>query len=329
MRRVLETYTLRNIRNEIAHRLAAWTARKTPPRGLRRHALSYDDSHARSVGQFYDVHHNRFMSVYGDVIQAFRTRDVIDLLNYQIKSIGLQPGQHVLDAGCGIAAPAVHFATHADVRVDAITISKAQYQAARAKVAAAGLEDKVRVVLGDYHRLADYFSSGAYDVVYFLESFGHSRAKARVIDACWEMLKPGGVLYIKDLFARVPLRREHAAAIDREIRKINDAYRYEIGTVNCLLDDVRRKGFILSSLKTVDLDLEAFEDLAISNEFQELTGIARIEDWATYVFPVDFFEVTCRKPPFAAEERLDRHYLQNLFHRQGHDRRGQQRRSAS
>jgi len=151
-------------------------------------------------------------------------------------------------------------------------------------------------------------------VICFLESFGHSRDKARLVDACWQMLKPDGVLYIKDLFLRVPLRPEHAGAIEREVRTINEAYRYEITSLNALLDDVRRQGFHLSMVKSVDLDLKAFEDLAISNEFQELTGIARIENWSSYVFPVDFFEVTCRKPAFALEERLDRHYLQNLYH---------------
>jgi cyclopropane fatty-acyl-phospholipid synthase-like methyltransferase len=324
---VLETYTLRNIKAEIALRLAAWKDRRKPRPGVPLNPSAYDATHARNVGRFYDLHHDSFMRVYGDVIQAFRTRDVAQLLDYQIQSIGFKPGQRVLDAGCGVAAPAAYFARHADVCVDGITISSAQYEAARRRIAAEGLRDRVTVVHGDYHRLTDYFSTDTYDVVYFLESFGHSRAKARAIDACWAVLKPGGVLYVKDLFARVPLLPEHAAAIDREIRKINDAYCYEIASVNHLLDDVRRKGFILSSLKTVDLDLQAFEDLATSNEFQELTGIARIENWDEYIFPVDFFEVKCTKPAFDAAWRLDRYFLQNLYHlkaasgRQHHDSR--------
>lgn len=313
-RTFLETYTLRNIRDEIAHRFVTWKARRSSHRAPPVAPVAYDDRHALEVGRFYDTHHDQFMKVYGEVIQAFRTKDVRDLLNYQIGSIGLQPGQRVLDAGCGVGAPAVHFARHAGVQVDAITASRTQCDAARRQVAAEKLIDRVTVVHGDYHRLDHYFDRGAYDVVYFLESFGHSRAKQRVVEVCWEMLKPGGALYIKDLFARVPLRPEHAAAIAREIRKIDEAYRYQIGNLNVLLDDVRRKGFILTSLQAVTLDLDAFEDLAISNEFQELTGIARIDNWGEYIFPVDFFEMKCVKPTFDIDERLDRHFLQNLYH---------------
>jgi hypothetical protein len=64
-------------------------------------------------------------------------------------------------------------------------------------------------------------------------------------------------------------------------------------------------------LKAVDLDLSEFENLAISNEFQELTGIALIDDWDDYVFPVDFFELRCIKPDFDLADRPDRHFLQN------------------
>ncbi len=315
MRRFLDTYTPGHIKAEIALRLAAWKKRNVSRReATPAPAAPYDDRHAASVGRFYDRHHDQFMEVYGEVIQALRTRNVVDLLNYEIRSIGFEPGQRALDAGCGTAAPAAHFVRCAKVRVDGITISNAQYQAARRRVDVEGLHERLRVVCGDYHRLTDYFASGAYDVVYFLESFGHSRDKSRLVDACWDVLRPGGCLYIKDLFARVPPRPEHRGAIDREIRRINSAYCYEIGDLNAVLDVVRRKGFVLSLLKTVDLPLDGFEDLAISNRFQELTGIARIENWDDYVFPVDFFELRCVKPVFGVEDRLDRWSLQNLYH---------------
>jgi ubiquinone/menaquinone biosynthesis C-methylase UbiE len=309
------TYTLRNIRNEITLRLSALGNRRNTRRDRAKPAGSYDAKQAEDVGRFYDAHHDDFLKVYGEVIQAFRTKNVTDLLNYQMSSIGFQPGQQVLDAGCGIGVPAIHFARHAHVHVDAITISKVQHQAAREKIESENLPGKVTVVLGDYHNLASYFSTGAYDVVYFLESFGHSTAKQRVIDGCWEVLKPGGVLYIKDLFKRIPLRPEHSKRIDREIRRINEAYRYDVSDLNTVLDNLRGKGFILVSLKTIDFELEQFEDLALSNKFQELTGLARIENWGEYVFPVEFFEIKCVKPEFSVDERLDRYFLQQRYHR--------------
>ena len=311
-----ETYTLRNIVNEIKFRLSSMRRPGPAPHVPANQVKTpvYDGSHAQSVGHFYDSHHDQFMKVYGEVIQALRTKNITDLLDHQIKSIGFRPHQHVLDAGCGISAPAIYFAAHANVHVDAITISRVQYEVAQQKIDTAGLGKQVRVVQGDYHNLSRYFSREAYDIVYFLESFGHSTAKRQLIESAWEMLKPGGVIYIKDLFRRIPLRPEHQERIDREILKINAAYHYEVGDLNAVLNYLRGKGFVLTSLKSIDLELEGFEDLAISNEFQELTGLALIENWNEYVFPVDFFEIKCAKPEFDLEARLDRHFLQNRYH---------------
>lgn len=98
--------------------------------------------------------------------------------------------------------------------------------------------------------------------------------------------------------------------------KINEAYRYDIADLNTILDYVRRRGYILTSLTTIDLKLSDFEDLSISNEFQELTGIARIENWDEYIFPIEFFELKCMKPDYDIHQRLDRYFLQSLYHKQ-------------
>ena len=71
-------------------------------------------------------------------------------------------------------------------------------------------------------------------------------------------------------------------------------------------------------MKTIDIPIEEFENLNISNEFQELTGMAKIEDWADYVFPVDFFEFFCIKPQFDLSNGLDKYFLQNLMYMQVH-----------
>ena len=309
-----QIYTLPNIWNEIKLRLSAMSTQRNASPTRSRTAPAYDGKHAREVGQFYDVHYDDFQQVYGEVIQAFRTRNIADLLNYQINSIGFRPGQRALDAGCGNGVPAIHFAQQAQVQVDAITISKRQYEMARSKIALGNLADRITVVLGDFHELTKHFSSQSYDVVYFLESFGHSRAKRRVIDQCWDVLKPGGILFIKDLFRRIPVERAHKRRIERELRRINEAYRYDVADLTAVLNDIRGKGFILTSLKTIDLSLEQFENLAISNRFQELTGLARIDNWADYVFPVEFFELKCVKPEYSLEERVDRYFLQHRYH---------------
>ncbi|MFM1874509.1 MAG: hypothetical protein RL266_246 [Bacteroidota bacterium] len=270
------------------------------------------------VADFYNQYNDKFLQVYGDVIQAFRTHDVGKLLDYQINAMGLKEGMKVVDAGCGVCGPAIYFAKNAGVEVHAVTISKEQYEQAQKRIPEAGVENKVFVYHGDYHDLKSVIGTEGFDVVYFLESFGHSPYHSKAIDSAWKVLKNGGLLYIKDLFRREPLLEEHAAKIEREIKKINEAYRYNIAGLYEVLHHLRKQGWILSKFKTIDLPLGEFENLTISNEFQELTGIAQIESWDDYVFPVDFFEVFCIKPEFDLSNGLDKYFLQNLMYMKVH-----------
>jgi cyclopropane fatty-acyl-phospholipid synthase-like methyltransferase len=268
------------------------------------------------VGDFYNQYNDKFLQVYGEVIQAFRTQDVSILLDYQINAMQLKEGMKVLDAGCGVCGPATYFAEKTGVLVNAISISEEQVQKASVTIENKKLLDKVEVKQGDYHDINFVFPGQLYDVVYFLESFGHSPYHEKALDSAWDVLKPGGMLYIKDLFKRLPLLPEHAPKIEFEINKINEAYRYNIADLNEILDYVRKKGFVISALKTIDLKMEEFENLMISNEFQELTGIAKIENWDDYVFPIDFFELILYKPQFNLEFGLDKYFLQNLMYMQ-------------
>ena len=271
-------------------------------------------STAERVGQFYDDTHEQFLSVYGDVIQAFRTRDVTKLLDYQIESIGFQEGQHALDAGCGVCGPAIYFAQNAGITIEALTISQTQAEHAQQRIQEQKLGDVISVQQGDYHHLPALYEPESFDVVYFLESFGHAQSHQQVIHAAWQTLRPGGTLYIKDLFKKDAAIPAHAPKIAAEIDKINHAYHYNISDLYEFLGFVRKQGFILQSLKTVDLGLEDFENLTISNDFQELTGIGKIANWDDYIFPVDFFEARCMKPVHDIQLGNSRYFLQNLYH---------------
>jgi cyclopropane fatty-acyl-phospholipid synthase-like methyltransferase len=275
---------------------------------------------AKDVGTFYNDQTDNFLKVYGEVIQAFRTTDVTKLLDYQIESIGFEKGQRVLDAGCGVCGPARYFAKNADVQVEAITISKDQVEKSKAYIEKEGLGDKVNVTLGDYHQLEKYYESDSFDTVYFLESFGHAKNHEEVINSAWGMLKPGGTLYIKDLFIKEAALPSLEKDIQKELKNINDAYHYNVADLYHVLKCLRKKGYILSSVKTIDLPLEDFENLTISNDFQELTGINKIENLQEYIFPVDFFELKCIKPWNALEFGNSRYFLQNMFYMQMHNR---------
>lgn len=268
---------------------------------------------SNNVGAFYDQYYDAFNKVYGDVIQAFRTNDLTKILSYQQEQIGMQDGFTILDAGCGVCGPATYFAKHSNTNIHALTISKVQYEVGKKKIEAENFSDRLNVYHHDYHQIDTLFKKDFFDRIYFLESFGHSNQKEKLLKACWKTLKPGGEIYIKDLFIRKVANAGTQAKIDKEIVKINNAYHYDVADLNQFLDTVRNIGYIICFVKTIDIPLEDFENLAISNEWQELTGIATIASWDNYVFPIDFFEIKLYKPEYDTQKGMHRYFIQNLF----------------
>ena len=316
-----KVYTPRNIYLEIKHRLSRKSTEKessVAETTLQEEGLSTQRTSdaAAAVGAFYDTQHEAFIEVYGAVIQAFRTKKIDSLLNYELQSIGLRAEEVVLDAGCGVCGPAIYFSRRVPCLIHAITISERQYKQAN-RVLQTEEQQRVRLYLGDFHYPTKYFKREMFDRIYFLESFGHSSEKKQLLAACWEVLKPGGVLYIKDLFRRIAPPGLSQQRIDALISSINASYCYEVSELTSVLHTARQLGYILQFVKAFDISPDQFEDLSISNHFQDLTGVNRTEDWKSYVFPVDFIEIRMYKPIYSSEIEKDKHYLQKILRKSG------------
>lgn len=265
---------------------------------------------AAGVADFYNTTTDKFLAVYGEIIQAFRTNDVSDYLKYTITSADLQPGQHVIDAGCGVAGPACFFAANVDgLKIEACTISQVQAEKANEKIAGRGLTQQVKVTLGDYHKLPELFPANSFDRVFFLESFGHSKNKALAIESAFTVLKPGGKLYIKDLFVRESKDEWEQLRINHICSQINAAYAYEVGNIHEVFSAIRKQGFLLNFIRPPQVDLTLFEHLSISNEFQNLFNIGKIDSWDGYVFPIDFFEILAEKPAFNVQTDVHLYHM--------------------
>ncbi len=106
-----------------------------------------------------------------------------------LERLNLAPGQRLLEIGCGWGALAVQAARDKGVEVLGITLSAEQQAFARARAAAAGLEDHVAIELRDYRDL-----SGVHDVVVsveMIEAVGE-RYWRSFMDRIAAALKPGG-----------------------------------------------------------------------------------------------------------------------------------------
>jgi cyclopropane fatty-acyl-phospholipid synthase-like methyltransferase len=120
---------------------------------------------------------------------------------YLAELAGVTPGDRVLDAGCGVGGPAMAIARAIpEVVIDGVTVSPVQARLARAFAAEAGLADRIRVYLADFHHLP--FSDGSFDVVLYLEVTGHSQDLGALYQEAARVLRPGGTVYVKDIFRR-------------------------------------------------------------------------------------------------------------------------------
>ena len=69
----------------------------------------------------------------------------------------LEPGQRVLDIGCGFGGMALYLAEHTGVEVVGITLSKEQHAVATRRAQERGLADRVRFELRDYREIEGPF----------------------------------------------------------------------------------------------------------------------------------------------------------------------------
>jgi cyclopropane-fatty-acyl-phospholipid synthase len=110
------------------------------------------------------------------------------------RKLELRPSDHLLEIGTGWGAFAVHAAAEYGCRVTTATISREQRDRALARVRAAGLDDRVDVVLRDYRELR-----GTYDKLVSIEmieavgwkDFGTFFAR------CSDLLAPDGLMLLQ------------------------------------------------------------------------------------------------------------------------------------
>lgn len=111
---------------------------------------------------------------------------------------GIQTGEKVLDAGCGIGGSTIWMAKQHRNRVTGITISAKQASYARQHAKRHGVAELVNFEVADF--CATPFADASFDVVWALESSCHALNKGDFLREAWRVLRPGGRIVVCDGF---------------------------------------------------------------------------------------------------------------------------------
>lgn len=125
----------------------------------------------------------------------------IQKLDHLCRKLRLQPGERLLDIGCGWGGLARHAAKHYGVQVYGITLSKSQLELANERVTRESLSNEIQLELRDYRDLP---ADGSFDKVVsvgMFEHVGHANLP-EYFRILFEQLKPGGLALNHGITAR-------------------------------------------------------------------------------------------------------------------------------
>ena len=134
-----------------------------------------------------------FAEDHGDLARA-----QADKLEMICRKLRLQPGERLLDIGCGWGALLIHAAQHHGAIGHGVTLSVAQRDLALERITAAGLADKITIDLISYEAV-----TGPYDKIASIGMFEHVgfAGHEAYFSTVSRLLKPGG-LYLHHAITR-------------------------------------------------------------------------------------------------------------------------------
>jgi SAM-dependent methyltransferase len=108
----------------------------------------------------------------------------------------VEPGDHILDIGCGLGGPARYFAQRFDCRVCGIDITEPFVEAGQKLTALLGLSDRVSIEQGDGHQLP--YGDNVFDGAYSQHVTMNVADRPRFFAEAWRVLKPGGFFVLTE-----------------------------------------------------------------------------------------------------------------------------------
>jgi tocopherol O-methyltransferase len=223
----------------------------------------------QQIQEFYDASSGLWEEVWGEHMhhgyygadgkkQVERRQAQIDLIE-ELLTWSLPTDANptdILDVGCGIGGSSLYLADKFKAQVTGITLSPVQADRATERAKAAGLSEQAHFKVANALEMP--FADHSFDFVWSLESGEHMPDKAKFLQECYRVLKPGGRLMLATWCHRETAAQPLTA---EEQKHLQDIYR-----VYCL-------PYVIS--------LSEYITITEQCGFQDL----RSADWSTAVAP--------------------------------------------
>ncbi|MFN2568616.1 MAG: class I SAM-dependent methyltransferase [Candidatus Dormibacteria bacterium] len=157
-------------------------------------------------------------------------------LDIVCRKLRLQPGERLLDVGCGWGSLLAHSARHYGVHASGITLSPPQAEQARATAREQQLEERIDARVADYR---DHLG-GPYDAIASIGMVEHvgERRMDEYVTALYRSLRPGGRLLLHGITSPADSESMRGSFVD--------AFHFpdsEVPEVGSLISRLHRAGF--------------------------------------------------------------------------------------
>lgn len=105
---------------------------------------------------------------------------------------GMKPNDKVLDVGCGVGGPMRNISQFTGANVTGVTINEFQVTIGNNYNQSCGLDDKCKLVQGDFQNLKSKFDENTFDSAFSCEATCHSPDRVECFSGVFHSLKPGG-----------------------------------------------------------------------------------------------------------------------------------------
>ena len=140
----------------------------------------------------------------------------VQKLDYLCRKLRLQPGERLLDIGCGWGGLVIHATKHFGAQALGVTLSHEQAELARARIRDAGLQHECDVRVLDYRDLDPREPFDKIVSVGMFEHVGESHLP-EYFEHVWNLLRPRGIFLNHGIAKSAVFRRVGPSFIDKYV----------------------------------------------------------------------------------------------------------------